>query len=124
LEGVLRPSRKLERILMWTGAGFAVFPLLIALVGGVLLNSPAFHRYLRSTLERQASESLGVETNLQDFALRLSNMSVDLYGVTIHGAQPYANPPLLQVEHLRAGIGVTSVLQRKWYFREIEIERP
>ncbi len=124
LEGALRPSRKLERILMCTGAGFAAFPLLIALLVGILLNSSAFHHYLRSTLEKQVSESLGVEANLQDFALHLSNLSVDLYGVTVHGAQPYANPPLLKVEHLRAGIGITSILQRKWYFSEIEIERP
>jgi translocation and assembly module TamB len=109
---------------MWIGGGLTVLPLLIAAIVAILLSSPGFHRYLKSTLEKQVSESLGVQVNLQEFALHLSSLGVDLYGVTIHGAAPYENPPLLQVEHLRAGIGITSILQRKWYFREIEIERP
>src|SRR5581483_6683188 len=119
-----RRSREFERAMMWIAAGFTVLPLLIAAVVAILLSSPSFHRYLKSTLERQVSESLGVQLNLEGFALHVSSLSVDLYGVTIHGAAPYQNPPLLQVQHLTAGIGITSILQRKWYFRNIEIDRP
>ncbi|HEX4285577.1 MAG TPA: translocation/assembly module TamB domain-containing protein [Terracidiphilus sp.] len=114
----------LKRTAIWIGAGVAAALLLIALVVAVVLTNPSLHRYVQSTLEKQVSASLGVQVNLQDFALHLSSLSVDLYGVTIHGAQPYANPPLLQVEHLKAGIGITSVWKRKWYFNEIEIDRP
>ena len=119
-----KEPRRVLRIAVCVAAA-VVLPILAgAIVGLVLLNTPAFHRYLRVTLEKQASNALGVQVELQEFALHLSTLSVDLYGATIHGASPYANPPLLQVQHINAGIGITSVLRRKWYFRSIEIDRP
>jgi translocation and assembly module TamB len=116
--------RGFMRILIWTGAGIVAVLLLLALVIALLLANPSFHRFLRTTLEKQASQSLGVQVSLQEFALHLSTLSVDLYGVTMHGASPYADPPLLQVEHLSAGMRVTSILRHKWYFNEIEIDQP
>src|SRR5450631_1468973 len=114
-----KETRSLVWIVTWIGAVSAMLILGLTVGGLILLNSPAFHRYLRATLEKQTSEALGVQVELRDFALHLQWLGVDLYGITIHGASPYPNPPLLQVEHVRAGIGITSVLQKKWYFRTI-----
>jgi translocation and assembly module TamB len=117
-------SRRVPPLIPWAvGILNAVF-LILTLGAVILLNNPRFHRYLRSTIEKQASESLGVQVELQEFALRLSTLSVDLYGITIHGAQPYPDPPLLQVQHIGAGVRIVSILQHKWYFDKIEINRP
>src|SRR5208282_5817487 len=89
-----------------------------------LLNSPSFHRYLRTTIEQSVSRSLGVAVRLQEFTLHLSTLSLDLYGVTIHGANPHPDPPLLQVQHIEAGVRIVSIFQRKWYFDKIEIDHP
>ena len=108
----------------WIGATVVAVLLVICFGVMVLLNNPGFHRYLRTTVERRASESLGVAVQLQEFTLHPSTLSLDLYGVTIHGANPYTNTALLQVEHIEAGVRVVSVLQRKWYFDKIEMDRP
>lgn len=115
---------KLGRTVIWIGVGSTAVLLLMVLVVALALTNPTLHRYLKSTLEKQVSQSLGVQVNLQEYALHLSTLGVDLYGLTIHGAQPYADPPLLQVEHLKASVGITSLLKRKWYFKDIEIDRP
>jgi translocation and assembly module TamB len=119
-----KPHAPIAPVVGRVGATLVAVLLVIAFGGMVFLNNPGFHRYLLKTVERRASESLGVAVELQEFNLHLSTLSMDLYGVTIHGASPYANTALLQVEHIKAGIRIVSVLQRKWYFDKIEIDRP
>src|ERR1700742_2475768 len=77
-------SRRIPPFIPWSAGILAALLLIATLAVTVLLNNPDFHRYLRSTLEKQASESLGVKVQLQEFALHFSTLSVDLYGVTIH----------------------------------------
>ena len=77
----------------------------------VVLHSARFHNYVLSTVQQKASESIGTQVQLQNFALHLSNLSLDLYGLTVHGADPYPNPPLLQVAHAEVGVRIVSVLK-------------
>jgi translocation and assembly module TamB len=114
----------LLRIGAWTFAAFNAVTLLALLAIPVLLNNPRFHAYLLANLQSRASRSLGVPVTLQEFALHLSTLSVDLYGLTVDGAAPYANPPLLQVQHAQAGVRIVSVLRREWYLDNLRIDRP
>ena len=98
---------------------------MVAIVAiAILLNSPRFHVYLIRTAEAKASESLGVKVQLQNFTLHLMTLSADLYGVTVDGANPYPNPPLLQVDHVEAGVRVVSIPHRAWYLDSLRIDRP
>jgi translocation and assembly module TamB len=98
--------------------------LLIVSVATILLHNARFHTYLLTLAEKKASDSLGVPVEIQNFAVHLSNVSLDVYGVTLHGAEPYANPPLLQVRHIEVGVRVVSVLNRKWYLDNLRIDDP
>ena len=94
---------------LWKVAGWAVISvgalLVVAAIAlTVLLRSARFHHYVLRTVEKRASDRIGTQVQLQDFALHLSNLSLDLYGLTVHGANPYPNPPLLQVEHAEVGV--------------------
>ncbi len=99
--------------------------LLVIVVAAVdvLLHSQRFHDYALSEVRRSASESLGVPVELQNYALHFSGISptVDLYGLVVHGAAPFTDPPLLQVEHARIGVRVVSLLRKKWYLSEFTI---
>ncbi len=90
----------------------------------VVLHSARFHNYVLSTVQKKASESIGTQVQLQNFALHLSNLSLDLYGLTVHGADPYPNPPLLQVAHAEVGVRIVSVLHKKWYLDSFVVDRP
>jgi len=70
----------------------------------LLLNNVRFHSYLIRLVESKASQSLGVPVHLQNFALNFHALSADLYGLTVEGATPYANPPLMQVDHAEASV--------------------
>src|ERR1700761_336936 len=113
-----------RKVIAWI-AGVA---LGLAVVAGIavalVLRSAWLHNYVIQTVEKQASESLGVRVQLQNFALRLSNLSLDLYGLTVHGAAPYTDPPLLQVAHAEASVRIVSILHKSWYLDSLVIDRP
>ena len=112
------------RIGAWALAALGTL-VVLALVGtAILIRSQRFHNYVLATVQRRASESLGVGVRLDNFAVNLSHLDLDLYGLTVDGAAPYANPSLLQVDHAEAGIGILSVLHGKWYLNSFRVDRP
>jgi translocation and assembly module TamB len=119
-----RPRPLWMGVAAWVWAGVTAVTLLAAFTLIILANDPRFHAYVIRAVESKASESLGVRVQLQNFALHLSTLSVDLYGITVDGANPYPNPPLLQVDHIAAGVRVVSILHRAWYFDDLRIDRP
>jgi translocation and assembly module TamB len=98
--------------------------LLAVIAVAILLHNQRFHEHLLRTVQKQASESLGVRVQLQNFAVNLSHLSLDVYGITVGGAAPYESTPLLQVDHAEMGIGVVSVLHRRWYLDSFQVDRP
>ena len=116
-----------RRILLWTVAGFASLILLTIVAGFTLLHSSRFHAYVLRTAQQKASTALGTNVKLQEFALHtpdLWNYDLDLYGLTVNGAAPYANSPLAQIQHMAVGLHVTSLLHRTWYLDNIRVDHP
>src|ERR1700722_3645555 len=104
--------------------GLAALLVLAVIAVTVVLHSARFHNYVLSTVQKKASESIGTRVQLQNFALHLSTLSLDLYGLTVQGANPYPDPPLLQVAHAEAGVRIVSVLHKKWYLDSFVVDSP
>ena len=119
-------GRGWRRIAAWIFAGFNALSLLVVLGLVVLMHSERFHNYLLKTAQQKASEALGSQVQMQNFAFHLSGLSptVDLYGVVVHGVAPYTDPPLLQAESLHLEVTVTSLLHKSWYVGDVRIEHP
>jgi translocation and assembly module TamB len=116
--------RRLWKVGAWVFMGLTVLMVLALAAVTVVLHSERFHNYLLSTVQKKASESIGTQVQLQNFALHLSNLNLDLYGLTVHGANPYPDPPLLQVAHAEVGVRIVSVLQKKWYLDSFIVDSP
>jgi translocation and assembly module TamB len=105
-------------------ASLAVLMLLMITAVATLLHSVRFYNYLLALAQKKASDALGTQVELQNFAIHPSNLSLDLYGVTVHGADPYFNPPLLLVQHVEVGVRVVSIWSRKWYLDNFQVDHP
>jgi translocation and assembly module TamB len=112
------------RVMAWISLGMSAATLIVAVAVAILLNNARFHNYLIRTAEAQASKSLGVRVQLQNLAVHFSSLSVDLYGVTIDGASPYPDPPLLEVDHVQTGVRIVSILSRAWYLDSFQLDHP
>lgn len=120
-----KPKRPMWARVTARAAGSVVVLLLLAIVTlAVLLHSARFHTYLIILAERKASDAIGAPVRLQNFAIHLSTLSLDLYGLKISGAAPYPNPPLLQADHIAAGVRVVSIPHGKWYLESVRIDHP
>jgi translocation and assembly module TamB len=119
-----RRHRRLIKAVAWFSGISTVLLLVMIVAVTVLLHSAAFHDYVLRTAETQAREALGVHVGIQNYALNLSNLQLDVYGVTVDGASPYTNPPLLQVRHAEASIRIVSILQKKWYLNDVRVDQP
>jgi translocation and assembly module TamB len=117
-------SRKVIKLVAWISSSFTLVTVLVVLAGIVLLHSERFHRYVLATVQQKASDSLGVRVHLQDFAVNLAHLDLDLYGIVVEGAAPYASTHLLEVDHAEAGVGITSWLHAHWYLESLRVDRP
>ena len=115
---------RLRRVTAWIAISLVALLVIAGIAVTVVLRSARFHNYVLATVQMKASESIGTQVQLQNFALHFSNLSLDLYGLTVHGAAPYPNPPLLQVAHAEAGVRIVSVLHQKWYLDSFVVDRP
>jgi translocation and assembly module TamB len=119
-----RRRHLLSRIAAWILAAGAMIILLAVSAIAFLLHNERFHKYVLVTAQQKASESLGVRVQLQNFAVNLSHLDLDLYGITVDGAAPYVNPPLLQIDHAEIGVRIVSILHGKWYLESFRVDRP
>ena len=113
-----------QRIMSWIAGAFTLTTLLFCIVVALVLNSKGFHDYVLLKAQSAATDSLGSQVQLQNYALHFSPLGLDVYGVTIHGAAPYSNIPLLQLQHAQVGVGIISILKQKWYLSSIRVDHP
>jgi len=111
-------------MLAWFAAGLALIAIFCCAALNILVNTERGHRYLLGLAQRKVSDALGASVQLQNLALHLSTLTVDVYGIRISGAAPHTDPPLLQADHLKVGVGVVSILHRNWYLDRIEVDHP
>ena len=88
--------KKWKKIVLWSLAVVVVL-LLGTVVTLVLLldHSEGFRRSILAKVENSIRESTGARLEVRDFNLRLSNLSMDLYNVVVHGREADLSQPLL-----------------------------
>jgi translocation and assembly module TamB len=119
-----KPRHGWGRILGWIAGSIAILIVLMVAGIAIVIHTTAFHNWVLAKVRSSASTSLGVRVDLQNYALHFSPLGLDIWGLTVAGAQPYPAPPLVQVQHAEVGVRIVSFLQRKWYLSSIRIDRP
>jgi len=122
---MVKPVKKWKKIVLWSLAA-----ILVLLVGGVVTlvflldHNEGFRHSILAKVEKSVRESTGARLEVRDFNLRLSNLSLDLYNVVVHGTEADPGQPLMAVDHLQVGLTIDSLLRRKWHVRDIIVDHP
>src|SRR2546425_1426242 len=101
-----------KRKLGWIAISFAAFVVVLVTAGYVVFRTQGFHEYVLAKVQQQASEATGGQVRIQNFALRLSNLTADAYGITIRGSEPKSQPPLVQADQLMVHLKIVSLLRK------------
>jgi translocation and assembly module TamB len=113
-----------KRKLGWIGIVLVIIVLALGIAGYGGLHSEAFHKYVLAKIQEQASQATGAQVRIQDFALQLSSLSADAYGITIHGTEGQARTPLAQADQLAIRLKIVSLLHKKIDLNEIVLRHP
>lgn len=117
--------KKWKKIVLWSLAAIIVL-LLGGLVTLVFLldHNEGFRHSILAKVEKSVQESTGARLEVRDFKLRMSNLSLDLYNVVVHGTESDPSQPLAAVDHLQVGLTIDSLLNKKWHVRDIIVDHP
>jgi translocation and assembly module TamB len=113
-----------KRKLSWIAMSLVAFVVVLVIAGYVVFRTQRFHDYVLAKLQQQASEATGGQVRIQNFALRLSSLTADAYGVTIRGSEPKSRPPLVQADQLMVRLKIVSLLRKKIDLNEIILLHP
>jgi translocation and assembly module TamB len=129
----LVPPRKKstwKKVLLWIGVGVLVL-ILVVIIGIVAaLHTGPVHNYVKNVVQKKAAAALNTPVQLQDFVLHPLSGTLDLYGVVVQGATPPAGTvaavshPLLQVQHMHAGVSVSDLLHGTLSPTDITVDSP
>lgn len=113
-----------RRIFGWSVLGLVCLLIAAVAILASLVNTDGVHRAILNYAQKQASTALGVRVQIENFNIHWSKLSLDIYGITADGAGPHPSPPLLRVNHVGVGVRIVSILGRKWYLRNLQVDRP
>ncbi len=108
----------------WIAISLVAFVVVLVIAGYVVFRSQRFHDYVLAKLQQQASEATGGQVQIQNFALRMSSLTAEAYGITIHGSEPKSRPPLVQADQLTVRLKIVSLLRKKIDLNEIILRHP
>jgi translocation and assembly module TamB len=124
VRGKPKPAGRAGKIARRIGAGLLLLIVIIIAAILILPRVHSFRQYALRFAEGKVQASLGTRVHVQDFAFNLFHLRLNLYGIVVSGAEPHANPPLLTVDHIGMGVGITSIFHREWYVRYLEVNHP
>src|SRR5215468_11367235 len=120
-----RKKAKWKKIIGWSIAGIFVLTVAVLVTGILLMEyNQGFRQRILAKVERSVEESTGARLEVRDFHLHLRDLSLDLYGITVHGTEKNPNQPLLQTDHINVGIKILSLFRRTWRVQDIIIDHP
>jgi translocation and assembly module TamB len=117
--------KKWKKIVLWSLAAIVV--LLVGTVVTLVLlldHNEGFRHSILAKVEKSVQESTGARLEVRDFNLRLSNLSLDVYNVVVHGTERDPSKPLMAVDHMQVGLTIDSLLNKKWHVRDIIVDHP
>lgn len=119
-----QPNGGIRKLVRRIGAGLLILIAVIVIAILVLPHIRSFRQYALRFAEGKVQSSLGAHVSVQDFAFSLFHLRLNLYGIVVRGAGSYADSPLLTVDHIGVGVGITSLFHREWYVRYLEVNHP
>ena len=113
-----------KRKLGWIGIGLFAFIVVVCVGAYWTLHTEWFHRYALAKIQQMASEDIGGQVRVRDFALQLHGLKAEAYGITIRGTEPKSARPLTQADQLTIRFKIVSLLRKRIDLNEIILQHP
>ena len=113
-----------KRLFRWAGVTFAGAVLVLVVAVIVVVHTTGFQHFVLEQIEQKAQASLGARLNIERMAIDWRLVTMDFYGITLHGKESGSEAPLFAADHLRVRLKIISIMRRKVDLNDILLERP
>src|ERR1700730_4179890 len=97
---------------------------LLFLTAFFVARTQAFRQFLLAKIIQKIEASTGARVEIKNLALRWSPFTAELFGIVLHGREQNTQVPLFAADHLRVGMSIKPLFQRKIDLSEIVVDRP
>src|SRR3984893_6008684 len=112
-----------KRLFRWAGVTFAGAVLVLVVAVIVVVHTTGFQHFVLEQIEQKAQASLGARLNIERMAIDWRLVTMDFYGITLHGKESSSQAPLFVADHLRVGLKIISILRREVDLNEIVLDQ-
>jgi len=113
-----------KRIVQWTAVLIGSLFILLVTAALVVVHTTAFQRFVLTQLELEVQANTGAHLDIKELAINWRLLTLDLYGVVLHGNESEPQAPLFAADHLRIGLKIISLLERKVDLNEVVLDQP
>jgi translocation and assembly module TamB len=103
-------------------AAFVVVALAVAAI--VIVESGLATRWARQAIVAELERATGGRVELAAFRFRLSTLTAQLDGLTIHGLEPEGTPPLFHADRIELTLRASALLHRRIDLGELVVVHP
>src|SRR5579872_216240 len=113
-----------KNIVRWAAIAIAAVLLVLVVAAIVVVHTTAFQHFVLQQIEQKVQASTGALLNIGRMAINWRLLTLDFYGITLHGKESGSQAPLFAADHMRIGLKIVSILQRKVDLNEIVLDQP
>ncbi|HET6841892.1 MAG TPA: translocation/assembly module TamB domain-containing protein [Candidatus Angelobacter sp.] len=114
-----------RKTFLWIMAGLLVLVVTAGLILVLVVeHSRSLRQNILARVERSLGESTGAKVEIRDFNLHLASLTLDIYDLVVRGREADSSHPLLQADHVEAGVLIDSFLRRTWHLTSVVIDHP
>ena len=107
----------------WT-AGTVLFVAVCVAIVGYVIRAGIVDPWIEREVVRQIEQRTGARVELRAFHYGLWHLGVRLDGLTLHGTETPAEPPLFHADRVEVGVHVVSFFQRRISLDSFVVNRP
>src|ERR1700722_7203958 len=99
-----------KRIVQWAAIFVGSLLVLLLLAAIVVVRTTTFQHFVLTQLEQKVQASTGARFDIEKLTINWRLLTLDLYGIVLHGKESGTQAPLFAADHLRIGLKIISIL--------------
>jgi translocation and assembly module TamB len=113
-----------KRIVQWAAISLGSLCVVLVVAAIVVVHTTAFQHFVLTQLELKVQANTGARMDVKKLAIDWRLLTLDLYGIVLHGNESEPQAPLFAADHLRVGLKIISLMERKVDLNEIVLDQP
>src|SRR5947208_6804316 len=113
-----------KRIAGYVAMGLGGLVLLIVLTAVVVLQTPWFRNYVRTTISSSVAKSTGGRVDIEAFSFNVWHLHATIENFVIHGKEPASAAPFVSIGKAEMRIRLFTSVKRLYEIAYLGVDRP